>query len=281
MIHASIQLWDPMEKTIMELLQTTLISKHGGFTLGWWRKSPCRASTQRTTARYCWCWRDLNRLMQMALTRWSQPMLNMPPALDMRYESQFAYRVSNLLSQILTAGGSKIQNIFQVLISWIQGFPNITAFIVFNHPEQPGQDNPLGVSQAASHGTLPAPGVWLRSNLTPLKSSSYACKRPLTTNTRHTPVQNDKWYPGNNSLGRKRGTCACKVCSLLIYTGNAWDGDSSIYCSSCKRKTKPKKPKAARVFSLKKWTIRTMAKAMFCWDLVLSLEQLLNHLVCH
>lgn len=83
----------------------------------------------------------------------------------------------------------------------------------------------------------------------------------------HKPLQNDQWRPGNNNLGRKRRTRACKVCSLLKGIDDVPGGDSSSYCSKCKLKTASKKPLAWRVFLCEKKRHAWNGELMSCFDI--------------
>ncbi|ETK88607.1 hypothetical protein L915_07162, partial [Phytophthora nicotianae] len=83
----------------------------------------------------------------------------------------------------------------------------------------------------------------------------------------HKPLLNDDWRPGNNNLGRKRRTRACKVCSLLKGTDDVRGGDSSSYCTKCRLQTASKKPKAWRVFLCDKKRHAWNGELMSCFDI--------------
>ncbi|GMF53135.1 unnamed protein product [Phytophthora fragariaefolia] len=83
----------------------------------------------------------------------------------------------------------------------------------------------------------------------------------------HIPMPNDEWRPDNNSVGRKRRTRACKVCSLLKGTDSARGGDSSVFCRKCKLPNTTKKPMAWRVFLCEKMHRAVKGHPMSCFDI--------------
>ncbi|ETO85715.1 hypothetical protein F444_00650 [Phytophthora nicotianae P1976] len=82
--------------------------------------------------------------------------------------------------------------------------------------------------------------------------------------TRHMPVPNNEWRPGNNHEGRKRRTRACKVCSLMkgVDEEGVAGGGSSIFCSDCKLKLKTRKKK--RETSEEERAKEAKARRSFC-----------------
>uniref|UniRef100_H3GNY3 PiggyBac transposable element-derived protein domain-containing protein n=1 Tax=Phytophthora ramorum TaxID=164328 RepID=H3GNY3_PHYRM len=105
----------------------------------------------------------------------------------------------------------------------------------------------------------------LRSNenlqVTPQKTANSSRIR----RSAHKPLQNDECRPGNNGVGRKRRTRACKICALLKGTDNARGGDSSVYSSKCKLPTTSKKPMAWRVFLCEKMRHAVSGQPMSCF----------------